>query len=110
MADQKEIVWGAAAFVGAGVVLAAYWAAPPRYAVTRMNDGAAYRIDRHSGEMSLCFGFECRPVTEKGEVQPAGEAAATAESAGNSLENPAWRECVTNARDAVEAVKCKELM
>ena len=105
MADMKEIVCGAAAVVGAGIAFGAYLAAPPRYAITHTGNGVAYRLDRHSGEMSLCFGLQCRKIEE---VEPQAQER-TPDMNATDGENPAWRQCVDAAKDAVEAANCSAL-
>lgn len=81
MDEKQKLVFGAAAILGGSLIVAAYLAAPPRYALA-MSDRLALRLDRSTGSMAACLGLECRPLVVHGESwQQQADAAAASNSA-----------------------------
>jgi hypothetical protein len=80
MDEKQKLVFGTAAIIGGSIIVAAFIAAPPRYALAT-GSGAAFRLDRSTGTMLLC-GQECRPIPIYAETfQDAQNAAAAAANA-----------------------------
>jgi len=59
MDDKAKLAFGTAAIIGGSIIVAAYVAGPPRYAMVGSGGGGAFRLDRSSGEVFFCNPYGC---------------------------------------------------
>lgn len=69
MDSRDHAILGAAAILGVAMLMGPSKEQRFSMASSGSNGGVAYRLDRQTGEMLLCVGYDCQPVKTDSNLQ-----------------------------------------